>query len=576
PQQGAAPRSADGQPPAASRREPARVQHASRQPSYPATPAAGSAVPKPAAPKPAETRATSSSGGPPDRGAGNRGGSAESGRPGRGDGRLLSGERAALRSAKTMLAVVSLLVFGATAYAWANYGKFFEGFTTANVLDAGAGGEKPADGAEDILLVGMDSRTDAQGRPLPKEMLRFLRAGVSDGELNTDTLILLHIPNDGSRAIAHSIPRDSYVDIPGGYGTHKINSAYQRAKSDALKNLKAKGETDPAKLEVESNQEGAKELVQTVQQLTGVTVDHYASVNLLGFYEITKAIGGVQVCLKNAVDEPLSGADFPAGKQTIEGKQALAFVRQRHGLQRGDLDRIARQQAFLAGIANKVLSAGTLTDTDKLNKLLAAIKRSVVLDQSWDITGFAQQMSGLTGGKIKFKTIPVGTLALSTPEDGDAVEVNPADVSAAVHGTDSAGKKQTPADDKASNAATTVEVRNASAVPDLASHVLSALGEKGFAEGMTGNAAPATDTVVRYPASAQDSAQQVADALTGNPRLEEDPSIPSSNVRVYLGSDYSGVGSHSDSSTATQAEATPAAPTPPPAPITADGTTCVN
>lgn len=476
--------------------------------------------------------------------------------------------------------VVSLLFFGATAYAWANYSKFFEGFTTANVLDASAGGEKPADGAVDILLVGMDSRTDAQGRPLPKETLRYLRAGVADGELNTDTLILLHIPNDGGRAVAHSIPRDSYVDIPGGYGTHKINSAYQRAKSDARKRLSAEGETDPAKLDVESNQDGAKKLVQTVQQLTGVTIDHYASVNLLGFYEITKAIGGVQVCLKNAVNEPLSGADFPAGKQTIEGRKALAFVRQRHDLPRGDLDRIARQQAFLAGIANKVLSAGTLTDGDKLNKLLAAVKRSVVLDQSWDIAGFAQQMSGLTGGKIKFQTIPVGSLALNTPEDGDAVEVSPAEVRAAVQDADRRDSgnttKQSTANDKSNNAATTVEVRNASAVPDLASHVLAALSERGFSEGMTGNAAPATDTVIRYPAGEQDSGQHVAEALTGDPMLEEDSSIPVGNVRVYLGSDYSGLGSESDPGSAEQAGVTQQAPQPPESTITADGVTCVN
>ncbi|MFS8582929.1 MAG: LCP family protein, partial [Limnochordales bacterium] len=110
----------------------------------------------------------------------------------------------------------------------------------------------------------------------------------------------------------------------------------------------------------------------TVEELTGRKIDNYASVNLLGFYEITEAVGGVEVCLKQATSDKDSGADFAAGHQTISGGDALAFVRQRHGLPRGDLDRIVRQQAFMAGLAKKVLSTQTLTDPDKLNDLVAA------------------------------------------------------------------------------------------------------------------------------------------------------------------------------------------------------------
>jgi LCP family protein required for cell wall assembly len=472
-----------------------------------------------------------------------------------------------------MAVVISMLVFGATAYAWGNFGDFFSGFTTADVLDAGAGGEQPADGAVDILLVGMDSRTDAQGKPLPAETLNYLRAGVADGELNTDTLIMLHIPNNGSKATAYSIPRDSYVDIPGGFGKHKINSAYGRAKGAAMKRLQQEGETDKSEIEVKSNQDGAKELVKTVQQLTGSTIDHYASVNLLGFYEITKAIGGVDVCLNDDVDEPLSGAEFKQGKQTISGKKALAFVRQRHDLPRGDLDRIARQQAFLAGMASKVLSAGTLTDSDKLNNLLAAVRKSVILDQQWDVAGFASQVQGLTGGQIKFQTVPVGSLSLQT-DDGSAVQVIPEQVRAAIKGEDDDAKKPQPSDsEKQANNKITVGVRNASSVQNLATTVLGELTDKGFKEGSTGNTESAGQTVVQYPAGEQANGQRVAKALGGHSTPQEDSTVPSGSVRVVLGSDYKGVGSQ-PSGAGGQASAGP--PPPPQKPITADGVTCVN
>ena len=106
----------------------------------------------------------------------------------------------------------------------------------------------------------------------------------------------------------------------------------------------------------EATEAGREALIKTVANLTGVTVDHYAEIGLLGFALITDALGGVNVCLKDAVYEPLSGADFPAGWQKLDGPQALSFVRQRHDLPRGDLDRVVRQQAVMASLAHQVIS----------------------------------------------------------------------------------------------------------------------------------------------------------------------------------------------------------------------------
>jgi LCP family protein required for cell wall assembly len=490
--------------------------------------------------------------------------------------------RNSFRGAKIALTVVSLLVMGLTGYAWAAMQGLVNGLNYANVISGDGGGDKPADGARDILLVGLDSRTDAQGNPLSREVLDQLRAGDSDGELNTDSLIFVHIPNDGSKAVAISLPRDTYVDIPGGYGKHKINSAYARAMLSARKDLQKQGVTDPKQLDVQANQAGAKELIQTVEKLTGSTIDNYAAVNLLGFSEITTAIGGVDVCLNNTVKDQYSGANFTKGQHTISGVEALEFVRQRHGLPNGDLDRVVRQQVFMAGMARKVLSAGTLTNPGKLGDLIDAIKKSVVLNQNWDIFGFAQQMKGLTGGQLEFRTIPVKNIEYRTPEDGVAIQVDPAEVKDFVQGLagPQPGATTPPAQEADSaNKATTVDVRNASGKTGLAATVAKALADKGFTAGDTANATSRKTTVIWVPKGGKDAGQAVADTVGGSPTVQEDKSVAAGHVMVFLGADYKAPSTDSNAGSSAGG-ATSQAPAPPPAdeekPITAEGVPCVN
>jgi len=284
--------------------------------------------------------------------------------------------------------------------------------------------DRPSDGVTDILLVGLDSRTDAAGNPLPRELFDALDVGPDQGTLNTDTLILVRIPDEaGLPTTAVSIPRDSYVAIPG-FGTHKINSAYARAVAAARARLAAQGVTGPA-LEQQAAQAARRTLITTVEQLTGVSVDHYAEVNLAGFADITQAVGGVPVCLNAPVRDSYSGADFAAGPQTLQGPAALAFVRQRHSLPRGDLDRVVRQQAFLASLAHEVLSTGTLADPAQVSDLIAAVSRYVVVDSGWNLLAFAAQARGLTAGAISFRTIPTGRPNLPTPDEGVAVQIDP-------------------------------------------------------------------------------------------------------------------------------------------------------
>jgi LCP family protein required for cell wall assembly len=278
----------------------------------------------------------------------------------------------------------------------------------AKAQQGGGGTSAPPadDGATDILIVGNDSRTDMQGNPLSPELLKELRTEATS-TLNTDTLILLRIPHNGRRASAISIPRDTSAWVPRLGRQEKINGAFGLSKAKAAHRLEDQGETNRRKIERKSDDAGRTALIQTVQGLTGVRVDHYTEVSLYGFYLLTEVIDGVDVCLKNATSDPDSGASFAAGPQTVRGGDAVSFVRQRENLPRGDLDRIVRQQTFLASAMNKLLSTDLLTNNAKLNALENAVSKTVVMDGGLHFLELVNQARALAAGKVRFVTIPV-------------------------------------------------------------------------------------------------------------------------------------------------------------------------
>jgi LCP family protein required for cell wall assembly len=274
------------------------------------------------------------------------------------------------------------------------------------VAQRGQAATPPDDGANDILIVGNDSRTDMQGNPLSAELLRELRTEATS-TLNTDTLILLRIPRNGGRGAAISIPRDTSVKVPGLAKEEKINGAFGITKALTERRLADGGETDRKKIARKSDDAGRTALIQAVQGLTGVRVDHYTEVSLYGFYLLTEVIDGVDVCLNHSTSDPDSGASFAAGPQTVRGGDAVAFVRQRKNLPRGDLDRIVRQQTFLASAMNKVLSGDLLTNNAKLNALEDAVSKSVVMDRGLHFLELVSQAQALASGRVRFVTIPV-------------------------------------------------------------------------------------------------------------------------------------------------------------------------
>jgi LCP family protein required for cell wall assembly len=320
---------------------------------------------------------------------------------------------------------------------------------------------------------------------------------------------------------------------------------FGQVKLEKMKQFVEQEGQDPAVAEPKATEAGREALIKTVADLTGVTVDHYAEIGLLGFSLITDALGGVDVCLKDAVYEPLSGADFPAGKQRLDGPQALSFVRQRHDLPRGDLDRVTRQQAVMAALAHQVISGKTLSSPSTLNRLQDAVQRSVVLSDGWDIMDFVTQMQKLAGGNVAFATIPV------LQEDGwsddgmqSVVRVDPAQVQEFVSSLlqkQEEGKTDviayTPAKTKA-------DVVNGSDINGLAASVSEVLTGKGFTAGKVGNndADPVSKSQVRVAKTDDLGAQAVSKEL-GNLPIVEDPSVAPGSVRVMLAGDYTGPGS---------------------------------
>ncbi|MFB9905489.1 LCP family protein [Allokutzneria oryzae] len=441
--------------------------------------------------------------------------------------------RSFLTAGRVAAAVASLLVLAGTGLASMTMHGLVDGLSTSDAL--GTDAPKSLGGDMNLLLIGLDSRKDQDGNQLPQEILNQLHAGDgTQGGYNTNTLILLHIPGNGGKVAAVSIPRDDNVAVSGipGYTHAKIKEAYGLAKFYAEQDAAKQGVTDKAELEHLGREAGRRKTIETVRTFLNVPIDRFAEINLAGFYDLATVLGGVEVCLNHPVKDSYSGADFPAGHQTVNGSQALAFVRQRHGLGNGDLDRTHRQQAFIASAAHKLRSAGTFTDLGKLQDLVDAAKKDVVISARWDILSFAQQAQNLTGGNVQFTTLPIAGYQKVNGQDVNKVDVE--QVRAAVRtafGT-AAPAPETPQ----VHASSTVDIPNTTGRTGLAAMVARALASYGFRTGELTTLGPAASSVV-YGAGAKDDATSAASLLGGLP-VSADTRVPEGHIRITLGTGF--------------------------------------
>jgi LCP family protein required for cell wall assembly len=450
----------------------------------------------------------------------------------------------------TVLALVSLLVLGGTGFFWTTYQNFDSGLNKSTVLD---NGPKSSNGDTNILIMGLDSRLDENGQPLDQNLYNALHAGDSvDGGMNSNVLMLLHVPGDGSKATAVSIPRDDYVSLPGcPYQAcqGKIKEAYGKAYEQAMEALYRQGVHGATQVQ-QARDAARKEEIDTVRQfLGGVPIDHFVEVTMVAFFEIAQAVQPVTVCVnENTSDLHYSGADFHQGLNQLSAQQAVAFVRQRRDpnadLDFTALDRDRRQQAFIASLIYQLKSGGTFTDPAKMSAILNVAKANIAVDDQLDLLSFAQQASNLTGGNVTFYTLPI--VSYGGPLSDSWNVVNVPLIQSTVHNLLYGSSGGSPAPTATAAAPTTtqqatavVDVENGSGLGGEAAKVEKALTGNGFTEGTSSNASSKVrHTIVYYGHGASDAASRIANVLGGY-NTEPSSVVGAGTVKVVLGSDFS-------------------------------------
>ena len=253
-----------------------------------------------------------------------------------------------------------------------------------NVLVDYAG--RPAAGAgQNWLITGSDSRAG-----LTRAQKRQLHTGAAAGH-RSDTILILHIPSNGGRAVLISLPRDSYVNIPG-YGQNKINAAYSFG--------------------------GPKLLAETVQNNTGLRIEHYIGIGFGGLVNVVDAVGGVRMCLPTPIHDPASGLNLKAGCQTLSGAEALGYVRTRHTFANQDLQREQNQRLFLRALLRKMTSPTTLLNPFASLPAAFAAPAAVKVDTNTHLYQLLQLALALRNPQTT--TVPIANANFPTAA-GDAV-----------------------------------------------------------------------------------------------------------------------------------------------------------
>ncbi|WP_406411198.1 LCP family protein [Streptomyces halstedii] len=287
--------------------------------------------------------------------------------------------------------VMAFVVVAGSAGAYALYQKFNGNLSTIDVGDAGSK-NVASDGPLNILIIGTDKRTGAGNEGY----------GDKDSPGHADTNILFHVSEDRTNATAMSIPRDLITDIPDC--TTKQPDGSEKVVPG----------TQNVRFNVSLGQEGRDPgcTMRTVKEITGLSVDHFMMVDFNAVKTLSTAVGGVKVCLDKAVKDRDSHLDLPAGESTIEGEDALAFVRTRHSFgNQSDLDRIKVQQQFIGSMIRQMKSDDTLTNPSKLFGLADAATKALTVDSGIGsikkLTSLAQELGKIDTKNITFVTMPV-------------------------------------------------------------------------------------------------------------------------------------------------------------------------
>ncbi|MFG3435926.1 LCP family protein [Nonomuraea sp. NPDC047897] len=415
--------------------------------------------------------------------------------------------------------LLSACVLVGTGVVWATPRQI--GSVDAGVTETGSRG------AMNILLVGVDKRDD-----LSRKQQNELKLGRESGQ-RTDTMMVIHLSEDHTKVTVVSLPRDTWTAVPGK-GQHKINSAYQFG--------------------------GPKLAKQTVEEATGLQINRYIEVNVLGFIDVVDALGGVTVCTPVPINDPKTGLNLAAGTHQLKGPQALGYARTR-ATARSDLDRIDRQQQVVSALLDQALSADTLANPARLAAFVNSTLRTVKVDPDDGLLGLATQLRDVSLDDVRFADVPLSDVDFKTPTGESAVLWDraqarelfrriAADEDLAPAPTPSAAKPSASGSARPSASGTpapaaspippgriAIKVKNGTPITGLGARTKQALIAAGFqVPGEPGDTAKRDHrtTVVRYAKGREDSAHTVASAIPGA-ELREAADVE--GIEVIVGSD---------------------------------------
>ncbi|PZG21763.1 LCP family protein [Nonomuraea aridisoli] len=376
---------------------------------------------------------------------------------------------------------------------------------------------KVATSAMNVLVVGSDQR-DGKNAKYGHDIA---------GE-RTDTIMLVHVSSERDNAMVVSFPRDSLVQLPACRATKSFPG--QRAHLGMINES--------------FNSGGIGCTWKTIESLTRIHIDHYVKVDFTGFKSMVNAVGGVEVCLPEPVDDKKALLHLPAGRQTLDGEQALGYVRARYSLGDGsDIGRIQRQQMFIASMIKKILSGDTLTNPARLYEVLNAGTKAVTTDSGLTpgvMFDLASSLKGIDAGKIRFITTP---WHYSLTQPGRVEWVQPqANRLFQIVAKDQSVEGVKGGQAKVGRSKITIEVRNGTWRTGLAAEVAAFLEQRGYHIAKVGDTArkPQARTTILYGPNGETRVPTLsADLLADTPRKL--PAARTNRLVLVIGDDWKGL-----------------------------------
>lgn len=431
--------------------------------------------------------------------------------------------------------LAALAVVGSSLVAYAKYRSVYDSIHREMVTSAMLGKRPPFTKALNILVIGSDSRAGTHGK-FGRDILGS----------RSDTSMLLHIAPGHTRADIISFPRDSMVPILACQADQEGHPG-QQAQPGFVERLNATFSFG-----------GAPCLWKTIEQETGIRIAHFVEVNFSGFRSIVDDVGGVSVCLPFAVDNPQSGLHLSAGKHTVTGTQALAFVRLRENIGEGsDTQRIQRQQYFLASVLQKLKRSNLLADPGRIYSVVSDVAKSLTTDSGLDLSTMltiADSMKSLSSQSVQFISVPTvpyvgdpaAELSWEQPQSDALFKAIELDHSLPKAKSKKAGQKaaKKPAAAKVSPAKVQVQVLNGSGTGGLATTTAANLTGQGFTVTGQGDAPnfAYTSSVIEYASAAQlPEVDTLKAQLLGPVQVQQDTGLQAGALSLILGSTFNGL-----------------------------------